>query len=101
MSELIFGYLLKTNKNVQYQTKRNWFFLQTREKLQQWQQQRHQQQQNDYRLTEEIQSASSDSMPEIAITYQPHQPPKTFHFPETVYGKQKRFRHWEYFLQRK
>ena len=54
-----------------------------------------------HRPTEEIQSASSDSMPEIAINYQPHQPPKTFKFPETVYGKQKRLRHGEYFLRRK
>ena len=55
-----------------------------------------QQQQNDHRPTEEIQSASSDSMTEIAVNYQPHQPPKTFKFHETVYGKQKRSfqHHW-------
>ena len=40
-------------------------------------------------------------MPEIAINYQPQQPPKAFKFPETVYGKQKRLRHCEYFLRRK
>ena len=28
-------------------------------------------------------------MPELAMNYQPHQQPKTFKFPETVYGKQK------------
>ena len=38
-------------------------------------------------------------MPKIAMTYQPHQPPKTFHFPENDYGKQKRFRHWEFFCE--
>ena len=34
-------------------------------------------------------------MPEIAVNYQPHQPPK-FKFPETVYDKQKRScqHHW-------
>ena len=25
------------------------------------------------------------------MTYQPHKPPQTFKFPETVYGKQKKF----------
>ena len=40
-------------------------------------------------------------MPEITMNYQPYQPPKTFKFPETVYGKEKRLRHREYFLQRK
>ena len=44
---------------------------------------------NYHRPIEEIQSASSDSMPEIVMNYQLHQPPKTFKFPETVYGKQK------------
>ena len=58
-------------------------------------------QQNDHRPTEEIQSASSDSMPEIVMNCQPHQPPKTFKFPETVYGKQKHLQHCEYFLRRK
>ena len=57
------------------------------------------QQQSDHRYPEEIQSASSDSMPKIAMTYQPNQPPKTFHFPENDYGKQKRFRHWEFFCE--
>ena len=35
-------------------------------------------------------------MPEIAINYQPHQPPKKLKFPETIYGKQKRSfqNHW-------
>ena len=51
--------------------------------------------------TEEIQSASSDCMPKIAMNYQPHQPPKTSKFPETVYGQQKRLQHCEYFLRRK
>ena len=37
-------------------------------------------------------------MPEIAMNYQPHQLPKTFKFPETVYGKQKRLRHCKYFF---
>ena len=39
---------------------------------------------NDHRPTEEIRSASSGSITEIVMTYQPHQPPKTFKFPETV-----------------
>ena len=70
------------------------FFFKPRDKLQQPQQQSHHQQQNDHRPIEETQSASSDSMPEIAMNYQPHQPPKTFKFPETVYDKQKRsFQH--------
>ena len=38
-------------------------------------------------------------MPEIAMNYQPHQLPKTFKFPETVYGKQKRLRHCELFCE--
>ena len=34
-------------------------------------------------------------MPEIAMNYQTHQLPKTFKFPETVYGKPKRsFQHY-------
>ena len=35
-------------------------------------------------------------MPEIGMSYQPHQPPNTFKFPETVYGKRKRSfqHHW-------
>ena len=72
------------------------FFFKSREKLQQQQQQPQQQQQNDYHPTEEIQIDSSDSMPEIAMNYQPHQPPETFKFPVTVYGKQKRSfqHHW-------
>ena len=47
-------------------------------------------------VVEEIQSASRDAMPEIAMNYQPHQPPKTFKFLETVYGKQNRSfqHHW-------
>ena len=58
------------------------------------QQQPQQQQENDDRSIEEIQSASGDSMPEIAMNYQPHQPPKTLNFSETIYGKQKRsFQH--------
>ena len=48
-----------------------------------------------------LRRSGSRSITEIAMTYQPHQPPKTFKFPETVYGKQKHFRHWEYSLQRK
>ena len=48
------------------------FFFKPRDKLQQPQQQPQQQQQNNHRPTEEIQSASSDSMPEIALNYQPH-----------------------------
>ena len=40
-------------------------------------------------------------MSEIAMNYQPHQPPMTFKFPETVYGKQKQLRYCEYFLRRK
>ena len=39
---------------------------------------------NDHRPSEEIRSASSDSLPEIAMTYQPHKPPETFKFPEMV-----------------
>ena len=66
------------------------FFFKSRDKLQQQQQQPQQQQQNDYHPTEEIQIDSSDSMPEIAKNYQPHQPPETFKLPVTVYGKQKR-----------
>ena len=41
------------------------FFFKPREKLQHSQKQPQQQQQNDHRPTEEIQSASSDSMPEL------------------------------------
>ena len=72
------------------------FFFKSRDKLQQQQQQPQQQQQNDYHPTEEIQIDSSDSMPEIAMNYQPHQPPKTLKLPVTVYGKQKRSfqHHW-------
>ena len=72
------------------------FFFKSRDKLQQQQQQPQQQQQNDYHPTEEIQIDSSDSMPEITMNYQPHQPPETFKLPVTVYGKQKRSfqRHW-------
>ena len=70
------------------------------DKLQQPQQKPHQQQQNDHYPTEDIQSASSDFMSEIVMNYQPHQPPKTFKFPEIVHGKQKRLRHLENFLQR-
>ena len=35
-------------------------------------------------------------MPEIAMNYQPHPPPKTFNFPESIYGAQKRSfqHHW-------
>ena len=69
--------------------KKTVFLFKSREKMQQSQQQPQQQQQNDHRPIEEIQSASSDSIPEIAMNYQPHQPSKTFKFPETVYGKQK------------
>ena len=70
------------------------FFFKSCDKLLQPQQQPQQQQQNDHRPIEKIQSASSDSIPDIAINYQLHQPPKTFKFPETVYGKQKRsFQH--------
>ena len=58
-------------------------------------------QQNDHCPTKEIQSASSDSMPEIAMNYQSQQSPKTFKFPEIVYSKQKRLRHCAYFLRRK
>ena len=38
-------------------------------------------------------------MPEIAINYQPQQPPKTFKFPETIYGQQKGLRHCEVFCE--
>ena len=38
-------------------------------------------------------------MPEIAINYQLHQPPKTFKFPETVYGEQKRLGHANIFCE--
>ena len=54
------------------------FSFKPRDKLQQPQQQPQQQQRNDHPPTEEIQSAISDSMPQIAMNYQPHQPPKTF-----------------------
>ena len=67
------------------------FFYKPRDKLQQPQQQLHQQQQNDHRPVQEIQSACSDSMPEIAMNYQPHQPPKIFKFPEAIYCKQKSY----------
>ena len=40
-------------------------------------------------------------MPKITMNYQLHQPPKTFKFPETVYGEQKRLGHCEYFLRKK
>ena len=36
-------------------------------------------------------------MPELAMNYQPHQPPKTFKFSEAVYGKQKRSSQLYYF----
>ena len=64
------------------------FFFKPRDKLQQPQQQPHQQQQNDHRPIEETQSASSHSMLEKAMNYQPHKPPKTLKFPEIIYGKQ-------------
>ena len=48
------------------------FFFKSRDKLQQPQQQPQQQPKNEHRPTEEIQSSSSDSMPEIAMNYQPH-----------------------------
>ena len=33
-------------------------------------------------------------MSKVAMNYQPHQPPKTLKFPETLYSKQKRsFQH--------
>ena len=66
------------------------FFFKPRDKLQQLQQQPQQQQQNDHRPIEEIQCASSESMLEIAMNYQPHQLLKTFKFSQNVYGKQKR-----------
>ena len=66
------------------------FSFKPRDKMLQPRQQPHQQQQTDHRPIEETQSASSDSMPEIAMSYQPHRPRKTFKLPETVYGKQKR-----------
>ena len=69
--------------------------------MQQPQQQLQQQQQNDHRPTEEIQSTSSGFMPEIAMNYQPHPPPKAFKFTETVSGKQKHLRHCEYFFAKK
>ena len=45
------------------------FFFKPCDKLQQ----QPQQQQNDHHPIEEIQSATSDSMPEIAMNYQPNQ----------------------------
>ena len=70
------------------------FFHQTTWELQQAQQQPQPQQQNDHRPTVKIQSASIDFIPEIVMDYQAHQPPKTFKFPEIVYGKKKkRFQH--------
>ena len=66
------------------------FSFKLRDKLEQLQQQPQKQQQNGHCPTEEIQSASGDSMPKIAMNYQPHHSPNTFKFPETVYGKQKR-----------
>ena len=84
---IIFGVSFVNKWKCLIPKKKNWFFLQTREKLQQPQQQPQQQQQNDHCPTEEIQSASSDSMHEITTTYQPHQPPKKFKFPEAVCGK--------------
>ena len=38
-------------------------------------------------------------MSEIAINYQPHQPSKTFKFPETIYGQEKHLRHCELFCE--
>ena len=84
---MFFGCLWQTNENVYYQTKIA-FSFKPRDKLQQPQQQPQQRQQNDHRPNEEIQSSSGDFMSEIAINYQPHQPPKATKFPETVYGKQ-------------
>ena len=83
----IFGKQMKKSNTKQKEVD---FSFKPRDKLQQPQQKPQQQQHNDHRPTEETQSASSDSMPEIAINYQLHQPPKTFKLPETVYGKQKR-----------
>ena len=60
------------------------FFLKPHDKLQQPLQKPQQQQQNDRLPTEEIQSASSESMTEIAMNYQPHQRPKTFKFPKNA-----------------
>ena len=91
----VFGKQMKISSTKQ---KEIGFSFKPRNKLQQPQQRPHKQQQNDHRPTEEIQSAGSDSMPQIVINYQPHQPPRTIKFPETVYGKQKRLRHCEYFL---
>ena len=45
------------------------FSIKPRDKLQQPQQQPQQQEQNDHRPTEEIQSASSHSMPKISMNY--------------------------------
>ena len=45
------------------------FSIKPRDKLQQPQQQPQQQEQHDHRPTEEIQSASSHSMPKISINY--------------------------------
>ena len=49
------------------------FFFKLRDKLQQLQQQPQQHQQNDHCPIEEIQSARSESMPEIAMNYQPQE----------------------------
>ena len=88
---VVFGKQLKMSST---ELKEFGFFFKPRDKLQQPQQQPQQKQQNGHCPIEEIQSASSDSMPEIAMNYQPHQPLMMFKFPETVHGKQKRsFQH--------
>ena len=83
---VVFGKQLKMSGTKQ---KEIGFFFKPREKLQNLKQQPQQHKLSDQVLVEETQIASSDCMPKIAMNYQPHQPPKTFKFPETVYGKQK------------
>ena len=94
----VFGKQMKMSSTKQ---KEIGFSFKPRDKLRQPQQQPQQQQQNDHRPTEQIQRASCYTMPEIAMNYQPHKPPKMFKFPETVYDKQKRLRHCGHLLRRK
>ena len=79
---VVFGKQLNISSTTQ---KEIGFSLKPHDKLQQpLQQPQQQQQQNDHLPTEEVQSASSESMTEIVMNYQPHQPPKTFKFPKNV-----------------
>ena len=72
-------------------------FFKPREKHQEQQPLQHKEKEKEnHHQVAEIQSTSAEEIVEISLNYQPHQPPKTFKFPETIYGKQKRSfqHHW-------